>query len=139
MQSSQLSELRAAMAKPKDAADPRPAMLAKLGDISGVELFHNQALCMVFVQDKIGLIHRPDVSKAEDLYQGKVGLVVALGPTAFKNDPEGRWTWKTPINIGDWLAFRASDSLLMKVNGVECRLLTDTAVRARIDNPTLIW
>lgn len=126
---------------PKSADALRQEMLDKLGDISGIAVYHNWALGMVYMPDKTGsgLLYRADASKEEDKWQGKVTLIVALGRTAFVDVPEKGWIWDPPISIGDWVVARASDGVNRVVNGQMCRLFRDTAVTEKVTHPDNIF
>lgn len=45
----------------------------------------------------------------EDKWQGRVGLVVAVGPIAFKSDASHQWGDRTP-KIGDWVMFDTTNT-----------------------------
>lgn len=121
----------------KTADDLRKEMLAKLGDISGIAVYHNWALGMIYMPDKVGSLYRSDVSKEEDKWQGKVMLLIKTGPTAFVNN--GNWLWHPPIVVGDWLVARASDGVNRLVNGQMCRLFRDTVVTEKVTHPDNIF
>jgi co-chaperonin GroES (HSP10) len=44
-------------------------------------------------------IFLPEKARGEDEYQGKVGLIIMMGPDAFKGDPE-----ETKPAVGDWVS-----------------------------------
>ena len=120
--------------------DARDEHLNRLGDISKLEVCHNQVVCMIYrrpEQTQSGII-LPDQNRDEDKYQGKVGLIVKLGPTAFK-DASGGWQWPEDIGLGDWVYYRASDGWALAVNQQDCRQLDDTDIRGRVDEPDKIW
>lgn len=120
--------------------DPKQELLAKLGDLSGIEVFNNAVLVATYVRPtktKSG-IHLPDKYVDEDRYQGKASLVVKTGPEAFKDDT-GKWFVGADIKEGDWVALRPSDGWPVSVNGVPCRMIEDTAVRMKIDRPDRVW
>ena len=74
------------------AVDPKQKLLEDLGDLSTVEIFNNQILVAVYIRPnktKSG-IYLSDQSREEDKVQGKVGLVVKKGPSAFVDDEIGR-------------------------------------------------
>lgn len=122
------------------AADPRAHLLADLGDISGFELFNSQVLVAVYIRPnktRSG-IYLPDQTTDEDRYQGKVGLIVATGPTAFDPAAEG-WFKDLDIRHHEWVVFKPSDGWSVTINGVLCRILSDTAVKARLDQPDKVW
>lgn len=120
--------------------DPRDQLLKKLGDISSVEVFNNQVLVAVYERPektKTGIV-LPQAYRDEDKFQGKAALIVAMGPAAFQ-DADGRWFQGANLKTGDWILLRPSDGWPVTVNGTLCRMLNDTAVRARIDRPDRVW
>jgi co-chaperonin GroES (HSP10) len=120
--------------------DPREALLAKIGDLSDIEIFQNKVLVAIYQRPKVtaGGIHLTDDALDEDLHQGKVALVVAVGPQAFKPDPDGRWTFPD-VKVGDWVFFRVSDGWNTSIHRVPCRMLDDTQVRGRTQHPDQVW
>lgn len=123
----------------KSADELRKEMLDKLGDISGISVYHNWALGMIYITEKVGSILMSDVTKQEALWQGKVCMLVKAGPKAFQNTADGGWTWDPPIMIGDWLVARASDGVNRLVNGQMCRLFRDTVVTEKVSHPDNIF
>lgn len=120
--------------------DPKQKLMDALGDISHIEIFNNQILCAVYIRPnktKSG-IYLSDSTVEEDRYQGKVGLLVGMGPAAFHDD-SGQWFDNASFNLHDWLVFRPSDGWSINVNGVLCRMLSDTQVKARINSPDEVW
>jgi len=120
--------------------DPKQALRDELGDISDVEIFHNQILCAVYIRPtrtKSG-IFLTDSTVDEDRYQSKVGLIIKAGPDAFVDDTN-QWFRGTTIAIDDWIVFRPSDGWSVTVNNVLCRILNDTNVRGRIQQPDQVW
>lgn len=87
-----------------------------------------------------GLI-MPEVSKREDEYQGRVGIVLAMGPDAYKDTekfPNGPW-----VSQGDWVAWPNMQATATKLaikspdgkDRVIFVLLPDDAFMARGVNP----
>ncbi len=119
--------------------DPKLAILEELGDISNVELFHNQVLLATYLRPtktKSGLI-LTDSHVDEDRYQSKVGLLVKCGPLAFEQD--GNWFSGMEFNEGDWLVFRPSEGWSITVNNVLCRIFDDVNIKGRIQNPDTVY
>ena len=114
--------------------------MKKPGVLPGFEIFANRVLVGVYKRPEKtkSQILLPDQTRDEDKYQGKVGLIVKLGPTAFK-DASGGWQWPDDIGLGDWVYYRASDGWALAVNQVECRQLDDMDIRGRVDEPDKIW
>lgn len=128
-------------------ADPRDITWEEVGDLSGIELTGTQILCAIYKRPektKSG-IFLTDSNRAEDVYQGKVGMVVKLGPLAFDDTGDGRFgalgkeAGAGHVELGDWLFYKASDGFSVSVNGRECRILNDEDVRGRIQAPDQIW
>jgi len=120
--------------------DPKQKLLDEIGDLSQVELFNNQILVAVYVRPtktKSGL-YLTDKYAEEDKFQGKVGLLVGMGPAAFQDD-SGQWFNNASFNLHDWLVYRPSDGWSITINGVLCRMLSDTQVKMRIPTPDTAW
>lgn len=120
--------------------DPRDAKLAEIGDVSNFEVFNNQVLCAVYLrpQKTRSGIYLTDNTTDEDRHQSKVGLVIKMGPDAFK-DAEGKWFRDLTIETNDWLVFRPSDGWSITVNGVLCRMIDDADIRGRVQHPDGVW
>lgn len=120
--------------------DPREEILKQIGDISGIEIFNNQILCAVYIRPEKtkGGIILTDGIRGEDRFQGKVGLLIGMGPAAFQ-DESGQWFNNSSFKLHDWLVFRPSDGWGVTVNGVLCRMMSDTQVKARISSPDEVW
>lgn len=120
--------------------DPREEILKQIGDISGIEIFNNQILCAVYIRPEKtkGGIILTDGIRGEDRFQGKVGLLIGMGPAAFQ-DESGQWFNNSSFKLHDWLVFRPSDGWSVTVNGVLCRMMSDTQVKARISSPDEVW
>ena len=120
--------------------DPKQKLIDEIGDLSQVELFNNQILVAVYVRPtktKSGL-YLTDKYAEEDKFQGKVGLLVGMGPAAFQDD-SGQWFNNASFNLHDWLVYRPSDGWSITINGVLCRMLSDTQVKMRIPTPDTAW
>jgi len=122
------------------AKDPRDELLNEVGDIKEVEIFNNQILCAIYIrpQKTASGIILTEKYVDEDKYQGKVGLVLKMGPEAFV-DESGKWFKNMKIKVGDWVVFRPSDGWSVSINGKSCRILDDVAIRGRVKSPDIIW
>jgi len=119
--------------------DPKQKLLDQLGDISDIELFHNQVLLAVYLRPektKSGLILTAD-HLDEDRYQSKVGMLIKRGPLAFEQD--GNWFTGMTFNDFDWLIFRPSDGWSITVNGVLCRIFDDISIKGRAPHPDSVY
>ncbi len=100
------------------------------------KLLRNRVLVASFVASErtAGGIIRPQKSMDEDRFQGKVGLVLKMGPIAFcfPEDPEGT----DAPEIGDWVLYRPADSYEIGIGeGAPCRVIYDDLVQMIVENP----
>lgn len=122
------------------SVDPKKELLKEIGDLKEFELFNNQVLVAIYIRPektKSGIL-LPGQTRDEDKWQGKVGLVVKCGPTAF-NDETGEWFKGVNVGLGDWVVFRPSDGWQLTVNKVLCRVIDDVNVRGKIKQPDFVW
>jgi co-chaperonin GroES (HSP10) len=129
--------------------DPKQQILEKLGDTSRVEVFGSDVLVALYMRPektKSGII-LADATRDEDRWQGKCGLILKLGPTAFLDEDGERFR---DIGPGDWVVFRPSDGWPVTLNSskeglssrdaaVPCRVVTDIHLRLRVASPDAIY
>lgn len=122
--------------------DPADEIMRELTDLPAIEPFFNQVMIATYVRPEKtqGGILLPENSgpRKEDLYQGKTGLVVKIGPTAFMDDGDVKFHGQK-VEIGDWVAFRPSDGWKMQINGREVRVLQDVFIKFRVARPDLVF
>jgi hypothetical protein len=120
--------------------DPKQAILDKIGDISGVRLFFRNILIGVYVRPKVTAsgIHLSDNTVQEDVYQGKVGVVLKMGPGVLK-DGDGDADTDNILKVGDWVVVRPSDYVSLEINKTPCRMGIDSAIRMVIPHPDVVW
>lgn len=120
--------------------DPAEIIREQAGDLSGVEIYHNQILVGIYERPEKtrGGIILTEKAKAEDKYQGVVGLVLRIGPAAFQDDEHNKFHGQT-LKEGDWVVYRTSDGWKTSFNGKVCRLLEDAHIKARIAHPDLVF
>lgn len=119
--------------------DPRQALLAKVGSVEDIEILAHYVLLATYIRpEKTSKgIYIPNETQKEDTFQGKVGLVVAMGPTAFVEDATTKFPIK--IKVGDWVSYRVSDGWQLTIRGNPCRLLEDTHLKMRLAAPDTIY
>ena len=120
--------------------DPAKELLNKIGDLSAFELFGNQVLIAVYERPektKSGII-LADVTRQEDAFQGKAGLVVKLGPSAFVSDENYNFR-NQKAQVGDWVAIFVSDGRKIVVNSTLCRIVEDNHIRLKIPTPDSVF
>lgn len=133
-------EIRIAAIAMRHEKDPAQEIHSKVGDLKAVDLYFNQVLIGIYVRPNVTKsgIHLADRTRDEDLYQGKVGLVLKKGPMAFKDDETMQFNGQN-VAVGDWIVFRPSDGWQLSVNGTACRVLRDIDIKARVAAPDVIW
>lgn len=133
--------------------DPKKVILNKLEDLPGFEIAGNELLVAIYQRDELspGGIVLPTKTLKEDIYQGKVGLIVKIGANFNPKwtDPYTGETGGVPVKLHDWIVFRASDTWPLEVNirdgifdkdsFVVCRLVQPRHIRMTIDNPDKVW
>ena len=126
--------------------DPRKEIMKKVkDDLRELELFGNNILVAVYQRPKEAQygklkLHLADSTRDEDKHQGKVGLVLKLGPRAFQDDDEFDFHGQS-VEVGDWIVYRPSEGwqLTLTDNQVLCRMLTEGSIRMRIPSPDMVW
>lgn len=123
----------------RDPGSSRKALLKAIGEFD-FKPFHNQVLCAGYIQPSrtAGGIILTDRTREEDIYQGSIGLVIAVGPGAFKDDKIAQFHG-IELKLHEWVLYRPSDGLGMYINGVPCRLFQDTHILGRLTNPDDFW
>lgn len=121
--------------------DPREKLFADIGDISDIALFNNQILIATYIRPEKtkGGIIMTDRARDEDKFQSKIGLIVAKGPSAFQEEEGGNWFNGRQLDVGEWIVFRPSDGWSLTVNGVPCRILSDTQVKGTVQDVDKVW
>jgi co-chaperonin GroES (HSP10) len=126
--------------------DPKRALLEVVGDLSGIEVFHNLVLVATYIEPEVtaGGIIKPDRTLLENRFQSKAALVLKLGPLAFKDDNVAKFGGVT-LEPGDWVLVRPGDGLELfarspgQKDGASCRLFEDAHIKCKIADPALIY
>jgi hypothetical protein len=126
-------------------SDPAKELLKKVGDLKAFELFGNTILLAVYKRPKTARyktleLQLPDSTRKEDEYQGKVCLVLKLGPQAYEDDERVQFHGQA-VKRGDWVVIRPSEgwALTLTNNDVLCRMVTESAIRMKIPSPDAVW
>jgi co-chaperonin GroES (HSP10) len=85
-----------------------------------------------------GGIFLTENTRGEGKYQGKVGLVLRLGPIAFQEDATHRFGDAIP-RVGDWIVFNVGETFSFELGKQRCRIIEDVAVRAIVDQPDIVY
>lgn len=124
----------------KHEIDPATELWNKIGDLSHIDVFNSEVLLAIYQRPEKtrGGIIMTAQSRDEDIYQGKSGLVVKKGPLAFQSTESVDFAGQD-VEVGQWIAIRPTDGWAIKVNGVECRLVTDVNIKLRIPAPDMVY
>lgn len=120
--------------------DPRAVIEgAVVGLIDEIEPMLNTIVVGTYIRPERtkGGIILSDKSRGEDEYKGKIGLVLKVGPLAFRDDAAFKWPERTP-KVGDWIAFRVMDGDQFILGKQPCRLLKDSAVKMIVARPDVL-
>lgn len=133
-----------AIDKISKAQDPKKALVEQIGELAirGYKLMEDDVLLATYIRPektKGGIILTAK-TKDEDRFQGKVGLLLKKGPTAFKYDRTGHHYYEGDApEIHDWVVYRASEGWEIALNGVSCRVIKSSALRGAVTDPETIW
>lgn len=127
--------------KMEHTTDPAEEILKSVGDLSKYELFGNQVLIGVYKRPEKTQsgIYISEQTRQEDEYQGKAGLVLALGPSAFVSDANYDFKGQS-VKVGDWVAIFVTDGRKLMLGGGQlCRIVEDQFIRMRIPAPDAVY
>lgn len=142
--------------RPKIAAVPAPTpatpeeeakrIFAKVGDLSDVRLFGNRVMVAKFIRTTLGrgYLQAAPGTKTEDKWQGKIGLVIKKGTTAFVDD--GDFTWHgDDVNVGDWVLFQYGDGTDIDLcpkgstELIPCKVLKEGEIEGIVPRPDIFF
>jgi len=134
---------RRAIEAVSNSTDPKAAIVDRVGDITGVHLMADMVLLGTYIrpQKTAGGIIRPDSNVEEDVWQGKVGLVLSLGPDAFEDTSDYTFNFGPggKPKVGDWVVFKVGDAWGLNINGYPCRYIRDVGIKLKVDDPSIIF
>lgn len=123
--------------------DPRKEITDKVQSyVDEIQLTGAQVLIGIYVRPEktAGGIMLPDQYREEDIYQGKAGLILKMGPIPFDEEDREFFGGKLP-QAGDWVVYRPSHGYPLQLeNKVDCRILEDRRlIKAIIPRPDMIF
>ena len=127
--------------------DPKELLLESLGPLPDDIVQFSSILVAIYkppiVSKTKGGIILLDSMSEEDVdeyyWMGKVGLIVAMGPQAYKDDDNVKFHG-TANKVGDWVWFMPSNGAACEVNETFCRVFdTERFIRGTIPHPDYIW
>jgi co-chaperonin GroES (HSP10) len=119
----------------KYGEDPRKIVLdIILPLVKDLRLYRNEVL-LVTAPDMTSTASGLELcrSEKEQRFQGKIGLVVALGEIAF-NDKDIWPNEGSRPTVGTWVFFRTADTSECAIGGYSCRFINDDKVRGHCPN-----
>jgi len=76
--------------------------------------------------------------KLEHLFQGKCGLIVAMGDRCYVDDEAIKFHG-VKLEVGDWVWFRPSDGMPCDVNEVFCRVFdSERYIIGKLPHPDMV-
>lgn len=123
----------------KHDVDPKTAIVEAIGALTGYALSGHQVLIGIYVRPAAtvsGFIHH-NTARKEDEYQGKVGIILKMGPLAFSELAPAWPDQKTPA-VGDWVGFRQMEGVARSINGKMCKIFEDKQIRELLPHPDFI-
>jgi co-chaperonin GroES (HSP10) len=120
---------------------PRDVIWREVGPLDKIHPIHSQVLLALYIRPATrttGGIEIPETAVDEDRYQGRVGLVLKLGPRAFV-DEGGAAFHGFAAKPGDWVVYRPSDGMRFQIGKRDCRLIPDVGVKMILDEPDEVY
>lgn len=105
-------------------------------DIGGADVLVGIWRPDIGAKSKGGII-LPDKTRDEYQFQGVTGLILKLGPHAYKTEKTEHW-FETPPKVGEWVSFNFKQGEAFLLADQPCRLVNDQYVLMRLPRPDLI-
>lgn len=128
-----------AVIKMEHAVDPRQEILERAKDLGTFPLRPVNVLVGTYLRPEktAGGIYLTDGQRAEDKYQGNVGLIIGLGCQAFQDTEYVKWGDFKP-KVGDWVLYKPMEGYAFMHNEQHCRIFVDSAILMVVDRPDLL-
>lgn len=120
--------------------DPADDIRESVGDLKKIRALPvGRILVGTYVRPEktAGGIYIDPSIRREDLYQGKVGLVLKLGPKSFENTATLDFGGFS-VKEGDWVVYMPKNSEALSINGHHCRMIEDKFIDAVVEGPDVI-
>lgn len=128
-----------------DAQAEAQRIMDQIGDMADAVIFGNRILVAKWIRTTMGSLLAAEQTRREDKWQGKVGLVLAVGPLAFKDDPSIGTFAGQSVKVGDWALFQYSDGrdLDFQPPGshekIPCKILRDVDIDGVVPRPDMFF
>lgn len=124
------------------ASDPKAAIIKAVGDLSKTKVAGGMVLLGTYIRNEMtkGRIILPTEALKEDEYQGKVGLVLDVGPGCYSD-----WEDDTNLKKGEmaelhsWVVYQIKDAWPVQINGTACRMIPYDKIRMQIPDPSMVF
>lgn len=120
--------------------DPKQQILDDVAPYIGdIEPMADQIIVGVYERPEktAGGIFLSQTYRAEDRFQGIVGLVLKMGPIAFTEDETHRFGGVKP-KVGDFVIFNVGETWSFLLGKRKCRMLFDVNVRGIVTKPDVV-
>lgn len=126
--------------------DPKEALLRRVGDIPDGLVMFSRILVAIYqppiVEKTNGGVFLSSSIQAEDveesIWQGRVGLCIALGPQAYQDDDDVKFHGQK-VEVGDWVWFRPSDGAGLDLGEVFCRIFdSERYIIGKLPHPDMV-
>jgi co-chaperonin GroES (HSP10) len=126
------SQMTSSLAYMDIQGDQKVELLKRLEDgPAKVEAVGHQIVSVIWMRPAKTAkgIYLTDDTKDEDIWQGKVSLVVAVGPDAYNGGVHAR------CKEGDWIVTNPIAGQKLRVNNAYVRIINDDQVLAVVNGP----
>ena len=121
--------------------DPKKVVLDKVSaDVEKIDVYGSRVLIATAPtpdRSKGGIMFA-DKTKDEGRFQGKVGLILKMGASAFKYNGQYEWEGGKP-KVGDWVFYRNADTQECGISEASCRIIYDDLIIGKVSDPEVIW
>lgn len=126
--------------------DPKEALLRKVGKIPDGLVMFSRILVAIYqppiVERTQGGVYLSSNIQSEDveesLWQGRVGLCIALGPQSYVDDDQVKFHGQK-IEVGDWVWFRPSDGAGLDLGETFCRIFeSERYIFGKLPHPDMV-
>ena len=123
-----------------ESEDPKKEILKWVGSTKKERLVGDRVMVATYARPTRtdGGIYLSDNMSVEDRFQGTVGLLILMGPTAFKYDGSYEFEGDKP-KIGDWVVYRPADGFEIAFNKASCRIFRSDSVIGVASNPLFYY
>ena len=125
--------------------EERAKLMARFPDLASIQIFGPRVLVAKFIRDKLSAnLAVAKNTQTEDKWQGKVGLVLAMGHLAFKSDGENNFG-PDKVSVGDWVLYEYGDGAdadyqpAGSFDKVPCKFINDVQITGKVTRPDIFY